>query len=318
MNINLLSKYLRKHFSLSKEYKTAPFTLVLGGGGARGLAHIGVIKSLEKANLHPSFIVGTSMGALVGAMYCQLNNANAIENKVRTFLNSKFFKSIGLEEFDNQNNNNLSIWERFIAHLRHRFFFTKSVLGTGMFAQTTLLHAMHLLLEDKDINELPVKYAAVACDLKTGEEIVFTKGSVIQAVTASSAVPGIVAPIAFNSWFLIDGTVISNIPVLAAKNISNNPIIAVDVRRSLEKYEEHRHGYEVIIRANDITNFRLNNIYLEQADVVIRPKVNDIEWNEFGKIDKCIELGEQAVEEKLSDIKMKLQKKSTSLFFKKT
>jgi NTE family protein len=184
--------------------KVIPFTLVLGGGGARGLAHIGVLKALEKINLLPSLIVGTSMGAVIGGMYSQLRNAEAVENKMKKFLQSDFFKQIGLEQFsDIDNESPHSVWERFAAHLRQRYVFSKSVIGTGTFAQTTLLESLRTLLKDEDIRDASLPFAAITSDLRSGEEHILTSGSIITAIAASSAVPGIIAPLTIESRLFI-------------------------------------------------------------------------------------------------------------------
>ena len=289
--------------------KNKPFTLVLSGGGARGLAHIGILKQLEELNYIPSLIVGTSMGAVVGGMYAQLLSASKVEEKTRNFIESDFFNQIGLEQFtDNSNDTTVSVWERFAAHLRSRYLLSKTVLGTGAFAQTTLLKSINLLIDEMNIEDLSIPFAAIACDLKTGKEIIFTSGSVVNAVTASSAVPGIVAPLELNGQLLVDGTVTSTIPIFSAKLLSKNPIVAVDVRKDLEKFENAQRGYEVILRSNEITARILNDLYLKDADVFLKPDVADIKWNEFHTIDRCIQAGERAVKEKLPVLSKKLKK----------
>jgi NTE family protein len=300
---------------MRRHRKIAPFTLVLGGGGARGLAHVGVLKALEKMSFEPSLIVGTSMGAVVGGMYSQLRNAEVLEIRLREFLEGDFFKRIGLEQFsETDTGSSRSVWERFAAHLRQRYFFSKSALGSGAFAQTTLFRSMSMLLEDKDIRDSSIRFAAVTSDLATGEEYVFTSGSIITAVTASSAMPGIVAPLEVGSHLFIDGKVTSTIPVPAARSLSNDPIIAVDVRRTLGSFENHRHGFEIIIRAGDVTNSKLNDIQVQQADVILRPNVADIDWNQFSCIDRCILAGEQVVEENLRRLTDKFVKRRFRFF----
>jgi NTE family protein len=295
--------------------KVLPFTLVLGGGGARGLAHIGVLKVLEKNDLLPSLIVGTSMGALVGGMYSQLRSAEAVEEKIRKYLQGDFFNQIGLEQFsDTDNENSHSLWERFAAHLKQRYILSKSVLGTGMFAQETLLQGMKMLLADGDIHDLSLRFAAVTSDLVTGDEVVCTSGSIITAVAASCAVLGIVAPLKVGSRQLIDGTVTSTIPVPAARSLSNVPIIAIDVRQTLDRTENYQHGYEVFIRASDITRSKLNDIHLQQASIILQPDVANINWNEFSRIDQCIRSGEQAVEENISKLTSMFVKRPFRLF----
>jgi NTE family protein len=295
--------------------KVIPFTLVLGGGGARGFAHIGVLKALERFDFIPSLIVGTSMGAVVGGMYSQLRNAEAVEKKIKIFLQGEFFKRIGLEQFvDTDSKSAHSVWERFAAHLRQRFFFSKSVFGTGTFAQTTLLQSLNMLLEEGDIRNLSLRFAAVASDLANGEEHVFTSGSILTTVAASAAVPGVVAPFATDSCLFIDGTVTSTVPVPAASSLSKDPIIAVDVRRSLGSFENYRHGYEIVIRASEVTTRKLNDIHLQQADIVLKPDVGRINWNEFHRIDQCIRAGEQIVEENIQRLTDKLIKRTFHFF----
>jgi NTE family protein len=284
--------------------KVHPFTLVLGGGGARGLAHIGILKALEKIGLVPSLIVGTSMGAVVGGMYAQLKSADAVEKKFREFLEGSFYKRIGLEQFsDTDTKSSRSVWERFATHLRQRYFISKSALGNGKFAQTTLIQSLNFLLEEGDISGLSLRFAAVASDIAYGEEFVFSSGSIITAVAASSAIPGIVAPLEVDSHHFVDGKVTSTIPVPAARSLSKDPIIAVDVRQSLGKYENHQHGYEIVMRAWEVTNNKLDDIQLQKANIVLKPDVDIIDWNEFRCIDQCILAGERAVEENLQRIK---------------
>ncbi len=295
--------------------KVIPFTLVLGGGGARGLAHIGVLKALEKIGLLPSLIVGTSMGAVVGGMYSQLRSAEAVEEKMRSFLQGDFFKQIGLGQFsDTDQESSRSVWERFAAHLRQRYFLSRSVFGNGTFAQITLLQSLNMLLEEGDIRDSSLRFAAVTSDLASGEEHVLTSGSIITAVAASSAVPGIVAPFAINSRFFIDGTVTSTVPVPAAFSLSKNPIIAVDVRRSLDNFENHRHGYEIVIRASEVTTRKLNDLHLQQADIILKPNVTEIDWNEFHRINQCIFAGEPTVEQNLQQLTDKLIKRPLRFF----
>ena len=289
--------------------KVIPFTLVLGGGGARGLAHIGVLKALEKIDLIPSLIVGTSMGAVIGGIYAQSRSAEAVEKKIRKFIEGDFFKRIGLEQFsDIDDESSHSVWERFTAHLRQRYLFSKSALGSGTFAQATLLQSLQMLLEDGDIRDLSLRFAAVTSDLVDGEEHVITSGSIITAVAASSAVPGIIAPLAIGTRLFIDGTATSNVPVPAASSLSKDPIVAVDVRRSLDGFENHRHGYEVVIRAGEVTTRKLNDLHLQKADIVLKPDVENIDWNEFNRIDQCILAGEHIVAQNLRQLTDKLIK----------
>ena len=298
------------HHLLRSDKKMRPFTLVLGGGGARGLAHIGVLKALEKLQLIPSLIVGTSMGAVVGAMYAQMLNAELVEERFAKFLRGKFYRQIGLEQFsDTDDISSPSVWERFTAHLRQRYLFSRSALGSGEFARTKLLQALGLLLDDAELRDLRIPFAAVTCDLTDGEEFIFTSGPLVTAVAASAAVVGVVAPIRIGRRLFIDGTVTSTIPVPAARSLSPNPVIAVDVRKSLGEFAQYRRGYEVVLRSNEITSYKFNEMHLRKADVVLRPHVTDFDWNQFRQIKKCVKAGEISVEQNRKQILAKLKKK---------
>ncbi len=215
-------------------------------------------------------------------------------------------------DIDNENSN--SVWERFAAQLRQRYYFSKSVLGNGTSAQTTLIQSLKMLLEDGDICDLSLRFAAVTSDLVDGEEQVLTSGSIITAVAASSAVPGIVAPLAIGPRLFIDGTVTSTIPVPAASLLSKDPIVAVDVRRSLGSFGNHWHGYEVVMRAGEVTTRKLNDLHLKRANVVLEPDVRNVDWNEFNRIDQCISAGEQAVEQNKQQLMENFTKRSFRLF----
>jgi NTE family protein len=182
------------------------------------------------------------------------------------------------------------------------------MLGTGLFAQETLFKSINMLIDETRIENLTLPFAAVACDLKSGKEIIFTKGSLISAVTASSAVPGVIAPLDIDNQLLIDGTVTSTIPIMAARLLSKNTIVAVDVRKNLDEFENPQRGYEVVLRSNEITTRILNDLYLKDADVILKPDVASIKWNEFRTIDLCIQAGEQTVKENLPPLSKKLHK----------
>jgi NTE family protein len=247
------------------------------------------------------------MGAVVGGMYSQLKSADAVEKKFRDFLEGLFYKQIGLEQFSNKDpKSSRSVGERFASHLRQRYFLSKSALGNGKFAQTTLIQSLNLLLEEGGISDMSLRFAAVASDIATGEEYVFTSGSIINAVAASSAIPGVVAPLEIGARHFVDGKVTSTIPVPAARSLSKDPIIAVDVRQSLGRYENHQHGFEIVIRAGEVTNNKLDDMHLQHATIVLKPDVDNIDWNEFRRIDQCIHAGERTVEENLQRLKDRL------------
>jgi NTE family protein len=173
--------------------------LVLSGGGARGLAHIGVIKELENQGLTVSSIAGTSMGSMIGGIYA-LNQLEVFEDWILSLNPTEMLRQID-------------------------FAFGKP----GLIEADKVLNTIKGFIADHPIEKLPLPYAAVAVDLVQKEEVVFTSGSLYDAIRASIAIPNVITPVNVNNKILVDGGVMNNIPVNHIKRTSNDFVIAVNV-----------------------------------------------------------------------------------------
>jgi NTE family protein len=174
-------------------------SLVLSGGGARGIAHIGVIEELEKQGFEISSISGTSMGAVVGGVYA-LGKMEAYKNWLYSLDKIKIFSLVD---------------------------FTFST--QGLLKGDKLLNTIKSFISDANIEDLRIPYAAVAADIINKKEVVFTKGSVFDAVRASMSIPTVFTPVKTENGLLIDGGVINNIPIDHVKRIPNDILVAVNV-----------------------------------------------------------------------------------------
>jgi len=276
--------------------------LALGGGGARGLAHVGVLKVLQKEGIKISGIAGTSMGALVGAMFAYYGDATEVEGLFRKFLKSKFHEKFGKTFFVlSENPEAYHLPKKIIEKLGRGYIYLKAVSRNAVFSQNILKDTMSFLLPDVDFRNLKIPFVCVSTDLVSGKEIIFKEGKLHPAVLASSLIPGIVEPIKMNGMILVDGSTTSMVPVAAARNTlvknslrKRSKVIAVDVSMELQRDAEPATAFEVALRSGEISNNYLTKACLNESDFVIHPNVGRTNWANFEKLDELIKAGESA------------------------
>jgi len=250
--------------------------LVLGGGGARGYAHIGVIKVLQQAGVPINLIVGASAGSLIGAIYADSANAKQLQN---IMLNTDLSSFVDVSS----------------ANLKG--------LISGSQLETFLMRHMHA----KTFKQLKIKFIAVATNLKTGAPVMLDSGPIAPAITASTAIPGLLQPVHLYGKTLVDGGMTDPVPVDVAKKFHPKVIIAVNIGEALPaKMPETSVG--VYDRAYDISWQKLEKLSEHGANIIIHPPVGDT--NMFNVWDKkaMILAGEEAAKKALPQI-LKLLKK---------
>jgi NTE family protein len=279
------------------EFIETPFTLVLGGGGARGLAHIGVLKVLESEGMVPSLIVGSSMGAIIGGMYSQLQDSSEVQERIEDLLFSEDFANLRLGLMrENPTVQQQPMVMHLVDNVRRGVYFSRVALKSGAIENSVMIRILSRLFRDSDIRDTKIPFAAVAVNLLTGEEVILRKGSIIRAVVASSAPPGIVSPVDIDGQLLIDGSVLEVVPVQAAKDLSSSPVFAVDVSKSIDHHVPLKTGVDVILRAELIANRRLNVQALKQADLLLTPPVGQVDWSDFHAVRQLVAAGARSAE----------------------
>jgi NTE family protein len=285
--------------------------LVLEGGGALGLAHIGVIKVLEELGIPVDIVVGTSMGAIVGGFYAQGFDASRLEGIASDV--------DWLDIFSEGMNSGAEPYLKRID--RSRYFATVDFDGRGFKIPGSLLSGRKLLyLLDRltistftpvNFDTLPRRYRAVATDLATGERVVIDRGSLADAMRASMSIPGVFTPYLIGGRYLVDGGVVDNLPVSTAREIGADLIIAVDLLGGApfdpEKIDQNpldtlTRTMEIMIRANVKKQ-------LSDADLVINVDLSGYQMTDFGKTGEIMDLGEKAAR----DFKDELQAFKTGL-----
>ncbi|MCK9392297.1 MAG: patatin-like phospholipase family protein [Syntrophales bacterium] len=277
--------------------------LALGGGGIRGLSHIGVLKVLEQEGIDIDLIVGTSAGALIGGAYASGQSPREIQARLEAYLRSSEFdatalKSIGLTVSPEQQGR-LRKAQSLIMNRYYmvRSFFRPSLLPAGDF------HSLvNFFLPEMDIRRTRIPFCAVTTDLITGRQIVLSEGPLRPAVLASCAVPGAIEPVPSGEWLLADGGITSLVPVHAAREAGADVVIAVTVDRDLPSSGNMETAQDIFYRAGEITSSKLGAVELEDADVIIRPEVGDLHWMDFRRSGDLIRGGEEATRRALGEI----------------
>ncbi len=254
--------------------------LALGGGAARGFAHIGVIKALEAQGIIPDIIVGTSAGSVVGALYAAGYNGFELQQL-----------SMQMDE------SQVSDW---------------SMPNRGMIKGEALQVFINNAVKNRTLEKMNKVFAVVATDLNSGEMIVFRTGNTGMAVRASSSVPGIFQPVSINGHEYVDGGLVSPVPVRVARSLGADFVIAVDISdKPINNKTES--SIEVMLQTFNIMGQSISRGELPEADIVIRPVTPGISSTDFKDRHMAVLQGEKAVAAILPELKEKLMKKAAML-----
>jgi len=254
--------------------------LALGGGAAKGFAHVGVIKVLEANGIVPDIITGTSAGSVVGSLYAAGYNASQLEQIANR-----------LDE------SNLTDW----------------TLSTRGFIKGERLQAfINTQVRNRPIEKLARPFGAVATDLDSGQRIVFRQGNTGQAVRASASVPNVFVPVTIGRHRYVDGGLVSPVPVSAAHEMGATFVIAVDI--SARPKPGKASGFlSMLDQSLNIMSVAALAQELKQADIVIRPKVQNIGSTDFDARQQSIRVGEVAAQEMLAQIRTQMKLKQQAL-----
>ena len=248
--------------------------IALGGGAAKGFAHIGVIKMLEANGIKPAVVSGTSAGSVVGALYASGMDAYAMQEK-----------AFALDE----------------SRIRD-----VSLFSGGVVKGQKLQDYVNELVGGRSIEKLRKPFAAVATNLANGERTVFVRGNTGQAVRASSSIPGVFEAVTIGKAHYIDGGVVSPVPVDAARELGADFVIAVDISSKANGIASTTSMLGNMNQGIKIMGQKLGAQELARADIVIRPNVNDIGAADFELKNRAILEGERATQAALPQIRAKL------------
>lgn len=256
--------------------------LALGGGGPKGLAHIGVIKVLEKNNIPIDFIAGTSAGAMVGGMYAYSKNIASLEEQ---FLNKNWFQMLT--------------------------YFADPSLKGGFIQGNRMEEFLQEYLQSATFDKLKIPFQATAVDLQSGKMKILREGPVSTSIRASCAIPMLFKPVEIDKRLYVDGGLISSVPVQTVKKMGADIVIAVQLNKYYEPTQDlsSLNILEIGELSLSIVERRIAEDEVSAADFIIHPKVAQIRWDNLIQRDKRangILLGENAANESITQIKMKV------------
>jgi len=294
--------------------------LALGGGAARGLAHIGVLHVLEENQIPIDLIVGTSVGALVGGVYATTRSAAATEDRFRRFIFSTQFKRSRFDFLKESRQARPGLLYNFMSLVKRGIFYSFSMAKTSWISAEHFEHNINAILDDVRIEDTAIPFAAVATDINRGQEVILREGSLRTAVSASSAVPGLLPPVPINGRLLIDGGWMCKVPVLPALKLGASVVIGVDVSKEIEDTSGLRSGLNIMVRANALKADALKTMQCRFADALIEPDVDHIHWADFSEVVECVELGKAAARRRIGAIKrvIKLARLSSLLGYSRS
>ncbi|PIX35403.1 MAG: patatin [Candidatus Infernicultor aquiphilus] len=285
--------------------------LALGGGGARGLAHIGVLKVLKRENIPIDLIVGTSMGAIIGAAYALKKDISTLEKIAEKYSKIGEF-NINLSFSEKEKEDKPYFIKKMSDFLKKGYILNLELRRKYLNDGEGLKKIINDLVGDKVFADTKIPFAAVAADLIKGEKVILNQGKLFNALLASASIPGIFPPIILEGKILVDGGIVDVVPIEAARSLGANFIIAVNVSPTLKKRFEFSNAVEILFRSDSITSNELIKLQLSFADLVITPKVERFHWSNFSKPEKCIREGEIAAQNVLSELKKKLKRVTPS------
>ena len=252
--------------------------LVLGGGAARGFAHVGVIRALEQEKIPIDMIVGTSVGSLIGAIYAYDTNSFELEWTAFSLQKDDLFDYGVLTAFT----------------------------GMGVAKGDKLEEFVKNKVPAQNIEGLKLPFAAIATDLNRGTRVVLDHGSVAKAVRASSAIPGVFNPVDYQGRLLVDGGVLDNLPITTARERGADIVIAVDISENVTNYNV-TNLIDVMLQA--VTIMAAENVKnkRKEADVLISPAVGNVGMLDFTQKKRCMQAGIEAAQKAMPEIRMKIE-----------
>lgn len=299
--------------SISQSQQKVPKVgLVLSGGGAKGFAHIGVLKVIDSLNIKIDYVAGTSMGAIIGSLYASGYSGQQLDS---------IFKSLNFEDVINDNlpRSAKTFYERensekygvTLPFTRFKINLPSALSrGQNVF---NLLSKLTLDVSDiSDFEQLPIPFFCVATDVETGKAVILDHGNLAQAVTASGAFPSLFQPVVIDDRILIDGGVVNNYPIDELKAKGMDIIIGVDVQDGLATREELNSAPSILLQIN---NYRTINDMIKKSketDIYIKPDINDYTVVSFNEGRKIIKNGEKAATLELKALAALPKNKSTT------
>jgi NTE family protein len=281
--------------SFSQETLKRPkIGLVLSGGGAKGFAHIGVLKVLEEAGVKVDYIAGTSMGAVIGGLYASGYSATQIDS---IFYNTDFDELLqdyiprSSKSFYEKRNDQMYALTLPFDKLK---IGVPIALSKGMYNYNLLSKLTHKVRHIRDFNKLTIPFLCIATDIEKGEQVILKEGYLAQAMLASSAFPSLFSPVEIDGKLLIDGGVVNNYPVEEIRKMGADIVIGVDVQDDLKDRNSLKDATRILVQITNLDMIKIMKDKQKLTDIYIKPQVSDYGVISFNEGQKIVKKGEEA------------------------
>ena len=276
--------------------------LVLSGGGAKGFAHIGVLKCIDSLGIKIDYIAGTSMGAIIGSLYASGYSGKQLEAMFKTqdfdeLINDAFPRA-SKSFYERENTEKYAVtlpFDKFKISL-------PSALSRGQNVYNLLYQLMLPVNHITDFSELPIPFFCIATDIETGESLIMNKGKLAEVVTASGALPSLFQPVTIGERILIDGGVTNNFPVEELRDKGMDIIIGVDVQDALKDRETLKSAPDILLQIGNFRTINAMKSKVEFTDIYIKPDITNFSVISFDEGDDIIANGEAAARTQLSKL----------------
>jgi len=289
--------------AVAQEKERPKVGLVLSGGGAKGFAHIGVLKVLEQEGVKIDYIGGTSMGAIIGGLYAAGYTADQLDS---------IFKSVDTDALlqDYIPRNSKSFYEKrndeiYALQLPFDDFKIGSPvsLSKGMYNYNLLNKLLMHVRYEKDFSKLPVPFLCIATDVVTGNQVILEEGNLPQSILASGAFPSLYTPVEINDQLLIDGGVVNNYPIDEIRKKGMDIIIGVDVQDGKKDRDKIKGALDILMQIANYGMYQGMDVKQKETDIYIKPDIVNYSVVTFDKGDEIIKKGKDAAMEKIADIR---------------
>ena len=283
-------------YSFAQESQKQDFKvgLVLSGGGAKGLAHIGALKVIEESGIQIDYIGGTSMGAIIGALYASGYSATQLDS----IFNNTDFESVLQDDlprtaktfYEKKNS------ERYAIVLPFNKFKISipQAISKGQNVYNMLSRLLFHVSDIEDFNDLPIPFFCIATNVETGEAVVFNSGHLVNSISASGAFPSLFNPIEINGKLLLDGGVVNNYPIEQLRDMGADIVIGVDVQDELQNRDALRSATSILLQINNYNTVNDMKLKAGETDIYIKPDITNYTVVSFSEVDSIIKRGYEA------------------------
>ncbi len=287
--------------------------MALGQGGARGLAHIGVLQVLQDAGMRIESVAGTSIGAIVGAMFAQSLNGYVVEERFAQFVESEVYQDTGFSRLLKRSDREASFWDQITCRIRDTVALNLAQARMALLKGERFQKSIEFLVQAHSFDDCRIPFTAVATDLSLGQVAPLSSGDLVQAVIASASIPGFLPPVERDHSLLADGAICCPVPVPHIICAPQTVVIGSSVKTGRIRASHLDNAMDVMIRAEEINLQALSKNQMDLADVQIYSRTGEIQWNRFEQLKEAVQLGRLAAESALPDIEKAAKRKRSWL-----